>query len=262
MSLTRIAWWCLPCLVAACGSSSVNGNPSGDAGRHPSNAGAQGGGGSSGLFDGGVAAGGRRPDPQPSGGRAAGGFIGGDGAFFGGDGGFVGMGGSFIGDGGFIGAGGSFIGNGGVVLGTGGVPGAGGAFAAGGRLVDPACCEAIPFCRAGYDQVSGPGECVKGDICYEATACCSTIWCKAHSGEDAGACAAEGPPGVHYVSADASVCDRRAWECPANTYQYWDTCGCGCSQDSACPESIDCKKTPSDAICTDAAACPYTDRVR
>ena len=205
-----------------------------------------------------------------AGGRAAGGFLGGDGAFFGGDGGFVGTGGifvgdgtggTFIGDGGFAGAGGSFIGTGGM-LGPAGSSGAGGMLGAGGRLVDPNCCEAIPFCRAGYDQVSGPAECVKGDICYEATACCSTIWCKAHSDQDAGACVAEGPAGVHYISANASVCDRRAWTCPANTYQYWDTCGCGCSQDSGCPESVDCKKTPDDPLCTDAATCPYTERVR
>jgi hypothetical protein len=269
--------WVLPCMVAACGSSSVNGDLSGDGGNHRSTGGE---GGRTVVEDGGLASGGAHPT-RGTGGRANGtggffgsdgGFFGGDGGFFGGDGGFFGGDGGFSGTGTFFGRGGTFFGSGGFFaaggfFGSGGSPEAGGAagspvLGAGGHLVDPACCEAIPFCRAGYDQVSGPGECVKGDICYEATACCSTIWCKAHPDQDAGACAAEAPPSVHYISANASVCDRRAWTCPTNAYPYWDTCGCGCSQDSACPASIDCTKVPNDPICTDETTCPYTHRVR
>ena len=235
-SLARL-FWLLPCLISACGNTSVHGDSSG---------GGQGG-VTGGTPDGGQAAGGKRPDPHSGDGGTqpgAGGFTGGDGAFFGGDGGF-------FGGAGFVGAGGGFVGAGGVV-------GAGGASS---MPVDPTCCEAIPFCRAGYDQVSGPGECNKGDICYEATACCSTIWCKAHPDEDAGVCAGQAPPGVRYVSVNASVCDHRAWTCPTNAYQYWDTCGCGCSQDPGCPASVDCTTAqPQHPLCTDKATCPYTSR--
>ncbi|HEX4340718.1 MAG TPA: hypothetical protein VH062_32640 [Polyangiaceae bacterium] len=262
MSLLTRAVWIVPCLVAACGSTTVHMDTSQDGGDDRSTGGVHSIGGSGGS----AGAGGSQDGglPQASGGfyGGEGGFMGGDGAVFGGDGGFGATGGFFGGDGGFFGGDGGFGIAGGIVGTGGGIVGAGGkGDGAGGRIaVDPACCEAIPFCRAGYDQVSGPGECNAGDICYEATACCSTIWCKARTNEDAGACAEQAPPGVHYVSANASVCDRRAWTCPTNTYQYWDTCGCGCNQDPACPATVDCKPTTKDPLCTDNATCPYTAR--
>jgi hypothetical protein len=220
---------------------------------------------------------GGNPRPGSGGNPSTGGFFGSDGGFVGtgatfGAGGFnFGAGGEFFGAGGFFGGGGFFetggffgtgaiFGAGGTFFASGGAAGSGNVFGSGGRMVDPNCCEAIPFCRAGYDQVSGPGECVKGDICYESTACCSTIWCKAHADEDAGACAEQAPPGVHYVSANASVCDPRSWKCPTYAYQYWDTCGCGCIQDTGCPAAVDCTAVPKDGLCTDNTTCPYTAR--
>jgi len=265
MSTLARRFWLLPFLITACGNTSLHGDSS-SGGR---------GGATGSTPDGGQAAGGKRPEPHRGDGGTqpgAGGFTGGDGAFFGGDGGFFGGAGFFGAGGGFFGAGGGFFGAGGDFLGgDGGFVGAGGYVGIAGSPtggsgasstpVDPTCCEAIPFCRAGYDQVSGPGECNKGDICYEATACCSTIWCKAHPDEDAGVCARQAPPGVRYVSANASVCDHRAWTCPTNAYQYWDTCGCGCSQDPGCPASVDCTTAqPQHPLCTDKATCPYTSR--
>jgi hypothetical protein len=248
----------LAVLLVACGSTSVRSDPTPDGGGNEHRV--RGAGGNAGIVDGGAPAGGRGGSHLVAGGSpGSGGFFGGDGASFG-AGGYQGVGGEFAiggtpGSGGNPGSGGEFPGAGGNAGSGGNPPGTGG-----GRATDPACCDAIPQCRAGYDQVSGPNECAKGDVCYEATACCSRIWCKAHPDEDAGACAAEAPRGVRYVSANASVCDRRAWTCPPNAYQYWDACGCGCSQDPSCPASVDCKATPDDPLCTDGAACPYTTR--
>jgi hypothetical protein len=267
--LARLFWF-LPCLVVACDGRSVR-DPSPDGG--DSTGGVRGAGGHVGD-DGPPAGGGPTGGSVVTGGMfgvrgdiGVGGSIGAGGAA--GVGGYAGAGGyyasgGYFGAGGYYASGGYFGGDGawasGGLPGTGGANFAGGAFGSGGRAVDPVCCEAIPFCRAGYDQVSGPGECVKGDICYEATACCSTIWCKAHEDHDAGVCAAGAPPNVRYISANASVCDRRAWTCIANTYQYWDTCGCGCSQDPGCPASVGCRAVPNDPLCTDTAICPYTTR--
>src|SRR5215471_6760352 len=127
MSLLTRFRWVLPCLVAACGSTSVHSDLMDDGGVRRSTGGR--------ADDSGLAAGGTHTTPTHGAGGVTPGAGGlGDGGSFG-TGSFFGTGSVFGGDGGFFGTGGV------VIIGTGGIPESGGAagasagsFGSGGRL--------------------------------------------------------------------------------------------------------------------------------
>jgi hypothetical protein len=43
-----------------------------------------------------------------------------------------------------------------------------------------------------------------------------------------------------YFEADPESCALIDYDCPPNTFPFSNTCGCGCEQDSSCPEWFDC----------------------
>lgn len=64
-----------------------------------------------------------------------------------------------------------------------------------------------------------------------------------------------------YVSTDASQCPAIDYLCPPNTNYFFNGCGCGCEQDSSCPEWFNCMPSPDAPGCDVAAIqakCPYS----
>jgi hypothetical protein len=61
-----------------------------------------------------------------------------------------------------------------------------------------------------------------------------------------------------YVAQDPDQCAVIDYVCPANTTPFANSCGCGCEQDSACPEWFDCMPpSPCDPEQI-AIDCPYS----
>jgi len=44
----------------------------------------------------------------------------------------------------------------------------------------------------------------------------------------------------NYVSTDPAECAVLEYQCPPKTRPFSNECGCGCQQDEACPEWINC----------------------
>jgi Pacifastin inhibitor (LCMII) len=59
-----------------------------------------------------------------------------------------------------------------------------------------------------------------------------------------------------YVSTDTDVCAVLKYQCQPKTLPFSNPCGCGCEQDAACPEVIDCEP-PTD--CSELRSdCPFS----
>ncbi|PKN31812.1 MAG: hypothetical protein CVU63_21985 [Deltaproteobacteria bacterium HGW-Deltaproteobacteria-20] len=59
-----------------------------------------------------------------------------------------------------------------------------------------------------------------------------------------------------YVATDPSTCAVIKYSCPPKTFHFANECGCGCEQDAACPEWINCMP-PTDCS-QQRADCPYS----
>lgn len=64
----------------------------------------------------------------------------------------------------------------------------------------------------------------------------------------------------HYVGTSAEQCAVIKFTCPANTGYFQNECGCGCIQDEACPEWLNCMPPmPPGQTCAELQAqCPYS----
>lgn len=115
-------------------------------------------------------------------------------------------------------------------------------------------CAAVPVCDAGDPEISG--ECPPDLSCYTRTLCGSTIKCRRAST----ACDPESEYNRNYV-ADAEGCKLIKFTCQTNTTMFSNECGCGCEQDSTCPEFVDCMPGPGTrpALCSNTS-CPFTTR--
>lgn len=160
------------------------------------------------------------------------------------------------------------------------------------------CCLALAICNEGDQQIAGPESCPPGVQCYSNSICCSQVWCAPATVQCAavpvcdpgdtevtGAC----PPDLScytrticgstinckrastscdpeaeynrkYV-ADATGCQTIRFTCEANTTMFSNACGCGCEQDSTCPEFVDCMPGPGtrSPLCSNTS-CPFTLR--
>jgi hypothetical protein len=153
------------------------------------------------------------------------------------------------------GAGGAVGGNAAV----GGQKPTGGANSAGtGGMV--VCCNAMPVCSNGDQEIPSQDSCPSNAECYSMSICCTTIWCaKASSACD---------PTTEYnrkYLATGDNCQLVKFTCPANTTVFFNSCGCGCQQDASCPQYVDCMPGPgtSDPLCGATGAddrCPYSPR--
>ena len=145
---------------------------------------------------------------------------------------------------------------------TGGAQSAGGKSSVGGTGVggDGVCCLAMPVCNAGDVQISSQSSCPANAQCYPLSICCSQIWCAKTL--DAGACNPSAEYFRHYVSSSATQCQVIDYACPANTTMFGNACGCGCQQETSCPQYVDCMPGPTtaDPLCSDTARCPYSIR--
>jgi hypothetical protein len=232
-----------------------------------------------GMLVGAVACAGRSDDRgEGSGGRSTAGrggttggsSTGGGGGTSGGSGGTAGSG-----KGGAGGSSGSVMtgGSGGTAGGaSGGKAGTGGS-GMGGTAV---CCNAIPTCGIGEREVPSTQDCGLVPMCHEVSLCCTTIYCQvltpgsggssgaagtAGTGGGAGACNPEAEPDRDYVGSPAG-CMVIRFECPDNTVNFTNDCGCGCEQDESCPDFVDCMPggDPNPGCSEEERArCPYTE---
>lgn len=115
-------------------------------------------------------------------------------------------------------------------------------------------CAAVPVCDAGDTEITG--ECPPDLSCYTRTLCGSTINCKRASTD----CDPETEYNRNYV-ADAEGCKLIKFACQTNTTMFSNACGCGCEQDSTCPEFVDCMPGPGtrSPLCSNTS-CPFTIR--
>jgi hypothetical protein len=132
---------------------------------------------------------------------------------------------------------------------------------------DPTCTLQGAPCQPGEAQIGNNTTCPKGGTCYQRAICGNVVTCFASSAQDAGASAdagCSGPPprGVHYVSTSLQKCAVIDYACPAGTTGYGDSCGCGCQQNSNCPDYVNCQPGPgpTSALCADNSICPYSIR--
>jgi len=155
---------------------------------------------------------------------------------------------------------------------TGGAAGAtGGATSAGGRLSTGGatagaggaviCCNAMPVCAPGENQILSQNDCPTGFQCYSLTLCCTQIWC-AKGSSDAGTCNPSSEYNRKYMGTSPTMCQQIRFNCPINTLMFSNACGCGCEQAATCPQYIDCMPGPgtSSPLCSDGLSCPYSTR--
>lgn len=128
-------------------------------------------------------------------------------------------------------------------------------------------CEAIPTCEPGDKQIiSYPTgadiaqiACPPAYHCYEKSLCGTTVVC---AGPLQPVCDYAKEHNREYVATDTATCARIDYECPVQTKQFSNSCGCGCEQDPFCPPWVDCMpggRLP-DAYCLDSSLCPFTER--
>ncbi|MGE5784978.1 MAG: hypothetical protein ACM3ZE_10320 [Myxococcales bacterium] len=165
------------------------------------------------------------------------------------------------------------------------------------------CCAAMPVCNTGDTQLKSKDACPANTTCYSVSMCCGTVWCApartqctalpvCENGDTqiAGACPADASCyerttcgstitckrascskkdyNRKYTLTDPAKCAAVRIACETNAVPFSDTCGCGCEQDSSCPESVDCmpgagivaKPLPTPDLCTDLTQCPFTVR--
>jgi hypothetical protein len=162
------------------------------------------------------------------------------------------------------------------------------------------CCLAAAVCGPGEKQIDGPDACPIGGDCYSNTVCCSTIWCLRESAqcnaypacddgdEEVAVCPTNGAcyertlcgstllcasapdggatcnPSTEYNRDYVGLgdqCQLIDFMCGDNTTPFFNECGCGCEQDSSCPEWVDCMPgpTPNPQCGQDfLTTCPYT----
>ena len=113
-----------------------------------------------------------------------------------------------------------------------------------------------------YDGATyDPGE------SFPATDGCNTCTC----GEDGivgctkigcATCDPDAEYNRHYVGESREICMQIRFACPENTTMFSNDCGCGCEQDSECPEWINCMPGPQVAPCNASeiqVECPYSE---
>jgi len=61
----------------------------------------------------------------------------------------------------------------------------------------------------------------------------------------------------NYVAHSPEECSVIDYVCPPNTFGFSNACGCGCEQDSSCPEYISCMP-PAPNCEADKAKCPFS----
>ena len=166
------------------------------------------------------------------------------------------------------GASGGALGVGGHAATTGGSQGMGGqktsvgggsSAGTGGAMV---CCNAMPVCDAGEVLISSQADCPSNSQCRSISLCCTTIWCAKVTAQDAGTCNPSTEFNRHYVATSPSQCAVIDYSCQTNTTMFGNACGCGCQQDSSCPQYVDCMPGTgtSDPLCSDLTRCPYSTR--
>lgn len=122
-------------------------------------------------------------------------------------------------------------------------------------------CDARPFCDPGDVQVGGVGgaggaECPADATCYEASICNITIICQDIP------CDPDSEPYRNYVGL-GDECLLVDFVCTGETSYFSNDCGCGCAQDPACPEFVDCEPGGElDPLCDDTETCPLTVRAQ
>jgi hypothetical protein len=158
------------------------------------------------------------------------------------------------------------------------------------------CCLAFPACGPGEEQVESLDDCPPLATCHEVSICCSTIVCAAPAAqcnaipvcdegdtevkaclEEEESCYSRSLCGTTILCRDDS-CDPDSefnrnyvalgetcllvdFACEENTEYFFNDCGCGCEQDSSCPEYLNCM--PGGDVppeCSDETACPFTPR--
>jgi hypothetical protein len=71
-------------------------------------------------------------------------------------------------------------------------------------------------------------------------------------------CNPDNEPNRKYLG-DAETCMRIRYACDTNTTPFSNSCGCGCEQDSTCPEWINCMPGPGVTDCAaERARCPLS----
>jgi len=117
-------------------------------------------------------------------------------------------------------------------------------------------CDAIPTCDPGDKQIMG--ECPPSLQCYSRSLCGNTVNCVDT------ACDPATEHNRKYVATSPEKCALIDFSCPANTQYFGNDCGCGCEQDSSCPEFVNCQPriddVPLSPLCSDKLTCPYTQR--
>jgi hypothetical protein len=126
-------------------------------------------------------------------------------------------------------------------------------------------CDAYPACDWGDEELAPGNGCPPGVYCYQRSMCGSTIACVsgggAADGGSAVSCNPDAEPHRYYVGGSPGECAVIDFACPSSTEYFGNDCGCGCEQDSSCPEWIDCMPGPDpNPQCSQEFMdrCPYT----
>lgn len=129
----------------------------------------------------------------------------------------------------------------------------------------PACAphdRQISACPEPEPQtVTGPYSCYTEEACDTVVTCARALPAITPSPVDGGTCPDSAAHWKRYVGT-AAQCAEFSLHCSAFTSEFRDACGCGCEQDPACPEVIDCSPEQGEPspVCANAGAfkCPFS----
>ncbi len=133
-------------------------------------------------------------------------------------------------------------------------------------------CQEIGSGCDGYDvPISGPEACPQGYTCAEFSSCEGPFWCvlvPECEGDECAvreACNRDEDHNLRYAHRLVALCEGLTLECPENTSQFLNECGCGCQQDESCPAFVNCSPSAEgdrDPMCDDRSICPLTSRAQ